>query len=325
VGGLMHLEVLDRRGRVVSRVRLDSFPVVVGRALTSDVILDDRYVSPQHARITCDGDGELVIEDLDSENGLHCLAPRARVRDAVVRSGMRFRVGRTLLRFRSAETRIEPTLLDQSGTFTPENIFGRRSLAWLISCLCFGFFGLQSYLGHYEKEPLQDVLFTFMAWFTAVAIWATGWALVNRIVGQQWRFSAHFALTCAFLLAFLIFATLLEYWAFLFSVGWALFVVDGLATAVLMAGLFNGHLTLLTTVASRRRAISACVTAVTLVAAVEGLAYYQQTRFSSMINVEIGVKPLPAAWVPARSVDAFLAEMNDLRLEVDLLAAKEGE
>ena len=64
------LEVLDRRGRPLQRLRVETLPLTIGRDLGNDVQLDDPYVCPQHARIVRDPDGRLVVEDLSSVNGL---------------------------------------------------------------------------------------------------------------------------------------------------------------------------------------------------------------------------------------------------------------
>lgn len=43
-------------------------PVVVGRAASSDIVINQQYVSSTHARFTIQGPA-LVLEDLDSTNG----------------------------------------------------------------------------------------------------------------------------------------------------------------------------------------------------------------------------------------------------------------
>ena len=43
-------------------------PVVVGRAPSSDIVIDEPFVSAMHARFTLQGPA-LVLEDLDSTNG----------------------------------------------------------------------------------------------------------------------------------------------------------------------------------------------------------------------------------------------------------------
>ena len=50
--GVIFAEVLDRRGQVRQRVRVERFPLTIGRAYSNDLILDDRYGCPQHARVS---------------------------------------------------------------------------------------------------------------------------------------------------------------------------------------------------------------------------------------------------------------------------------
>ncbi len=45
MGKIAFVEILDRRGNVRERVRVDSFPATVGRGYGNAVIVDDRLVS----------------------------------------------------------------------------------------------------------------------------------------------------------------------------------------------------------------------------------------------------------------------------------------
>ena len=51
------LEIEDRQGHVVERVRITSVPVSVGRAYDNDVILADAYVCPYHLCLHIDEEG----------------------------------------------------------------------------------------------------------------------------------------------------------------------------------------------------------------------------------------------------------------------------
>ena len=48
---MIFLEVLDRRGRLLDRHRIDRCPITIGRAYANDVIVDDPYVCPTHLRL----------------------------------------------------------------------------------------------------------------------------------------------------------------------------------------------------------------------------------------------------------------------------------
>ena len=47
---LGYIEILDSKGNVVERTRIDSFPIHIGRAYSNEVVIDDAYVCPAHAQ-----------------------------------------------------------------------------------------------------------------------------------------------------------------------------------------------------------------------------------------------------------------------------------
>ncbi|HET7041188.1 MAG TPA: FHA domain-containing protein [Gemmatimonadales bacterium] len=69
MGALAWVEVLDHRGQVRTRHRIDAAPAIIGRGYGSDVLLDDPWLSPVHLRLFRELDGSLAVEDARSENG----------------------------------------------------------------------------------------------------------------------------------------------------------------------------------------------------------------------------------------------------------------
>ena len=76
---LGYIEILDAKGNVSERVRVESFPIHIGRAYTNDIVVDDPYVCPMHLTIESEEGGRLIARDLDSVNGLHLRADNKRV------------------------------------------------------------------------------------------------------------------------------------------------------------------------------------------------------------------------------------------------------
>ena len=59
----MIVEVLHRLGHVHQRLQIPTDTCRIGRGYHNDVIIDDPWVSPDHATIHVDEDGELVKSD----------------------------------------------------------------------------------------------------------------------------------------------------------------------------------------------------------------------------------------------------------------------
>jgi len=61
------LAFMEPEAQAGERIEISN-PVVLGRGAPSDIVLDDTFLSTQHARFSVD-DGDLFIEDLGSRNG----------------------------------------------------------------------------------------------------------------------------------------------------------------------------------------------------------------------------------------------------------------
>ena len=88
---------VEKGSRAIRGLHLDVLgPVVVGRSPSSDIVIDEPYVSATHARFTIQGPA-LVLEDLGSTNGTmvngHVIDQPVTLRD-----GDEVQVGDTVMR-----------------------------------------------------------------------------------------------------------------------------------------------------------------------------------------------------------------------------------
>ena len=65
MAALGYIEILDAKGNVTERVRIDSLPVHIGRAYSNHVVVDDPYVCPAHLTIEQNEQGDLIARDLE--------------------------------------------------------------------------------------------------------------------------------------------------------------------------------------------------------------------------------------------------------------------
>lgn len=85
--------ILQRRDDPAAVYRLPPGSIkTVGRATRADFILDAPLVSRVHCRLTADKSDQLVVEDLDSTNGV--LVNGTRVSRQVVKAGDTLTIGR---------------------------------------------------------------------------------------------------------------------------------------------------------------------------------------------------------------------------------------
>lgn len=316
------VEVLGRGQHVQQRVRLDRLPATIGRGYASDVLLDDRHVDASHARIAADELGALFVEDLGSLNGLYGADRRHRVTRLALAPGAVFHVGHTTLRVVPADTPVPPAApLGGAAGVTP--LVERRWAPLLATAVSAPLLTLSYYLGEPDKSGAGEIATMALVVLLLVSAWAGVWALATRIASGRARFLAHLTT------AWVVFGVAAVAGG---AEGWLQFVWWGrglvpLSGTVLGAGLVMvivaGHLAVTSSMPARRRVLIAALIASVLVGLGEALPDPAGAEEFQDIHLSLPLKPLPAAWLPATSVDTFLARAAELQHTVDAEAEED--
>lgn len=316
------VEVLDRRGRVVQRVRLAALPATVGRGYGNAVILDDRYASPEHARLDVDADGSLVLLDLASTNGTFAEPGGERITRTPLAPGAVFRVGHTLLRVATADQPVPPATVDRAALRRGRALGTPARLA-VASAAALGLSMYASYLDGFGDPGFAAYLADALFLGAALLGWSGLWALATRLTSPRFRFPEHLAVATLVLLAvelFILVVTLAD----LIEAGtggYAVAEVGGFTLA--LAAVLYGHLAIATPLMRLRRA----VWAVAVAAAFVGL----DTLSDVAVRGEPGRAPAfvgavrPLAGPVGTPLDTFLARAAQLQGRVDAQADSTDE
>ncbi|MDN2709190.1 FHA domain-containing protein [Janthinobacterium sp. SUN118] len=187
------LEILAENGEVQQRQRMAALPIRIGRGYDNDFILDDAHTAARHAVIEDDGAGGLLLRDLGSQNGVIHRGQRqvqvAMTGDSIVR------LGHTRLRVRASDHPVAPEL----GDTTMHNWEGLRpamaGLAMIGASAAFS-----NWLGDAEAfDPITYLMIIAYA-LAGGLVWASVWAVANRLFGHVARFGRHlFIIGCGLL------------------------------------------------------------------------------------------------------------------------------
>lgn len=212
-----YIEILGRSGRVRYRVPLDAreLPLHLGRGLGNDVILDDPYVCPVHAQLRV-VDGALRVEDLESVNGIRRGAGQPRQAVLLLASGESVRIGHTMLRYRTLDAPVAPTVRDHA-VISPLQRYERPGLVAGLVLASFALQLGQTWYATVEETDGIKVLLDPLAGAAVLALWSGGWAFVSRLLLQRWNFWSHVGIACSALLGFFSATALLEYFCFAFN------------------------------------------------------------------------------------------------------------
>jgi hypothetical protein len=205
--GPWFVELLARNGDVLQRLRVDALPIRIGRGYGNDVVLDDDYAAPSHARVEADEAGGLLLRDLGTKNGI---VHRGRRTGALALDGDTVvRIGHTALRVRAAGYPVPPELLDRTFHRWEGALPGAAGLTLAGAVALFG-----GWLGD-TQYPEFVRYFAALAWgVLAALLWAGVWAFANRLFGRHARLGRHlFVFGCgvAALAAYILLGSLLAY------------------------------------------------------------------------------------------------------------------
>jgi len=320
---VIFIEVLDRRGQIRQRVRVDRFPCTIGRAYTNDVILDDRHVCPRHVNVSSQQDQGLVAEDLDSVNGLFDAVTRQRVQRLRLRSGSQIRLGHSVLRFCAVDHAVEATTPEVPSRRVVEWLGAHWSAALIMLGLVFGLSLLQDYQETYREIVVLTLISDSLTVVLMLAGWSGAWALVTRLLQHQARFVTHWVVAGGFLLASSASGWIASYARFYCS---AIGPVDAaeLLVGVGFGGLaLFGHLSAAAVLQRGRRAVAAALISFAVLGSLQLDEFANRPDWTSVLPYWSRLKPVDPRWLPVNSMDGFFADTTALRAEVDRLAEEE--
>jgi hypothetical protein len=313
------IEILDGRGHVSERVACRSLPVHLGRAYRNEVVLDDPYVCPVHARIERDEDGRLCVRDLGSLNGLRAGASGARVTELELRSGTEFRVGRTRLRFLSVDHPVAPAWVDREGRlYSP----GSPTAAIIAAVIVFLLLTLESFLGSIEYLTFAKLVSEPLLTLSMLLTWCGLWSLASRIVVGRFNFSGHGVVASGAAMAFTLVSASAEWIQFILPAVPALWLAGVFGSAAILAALVYGHLGLASPMRRRSRLWASLLVSAATIGLSTVVDFASRSRFSNVMEYAGIVKPLDPAWLPADSIDQFIENSDKLKKDLDALAIK---
>jgi len=255
-----YLEVVDRRGQVQQRVRLDASPFRIGRAYSNDLILDDRAVSPEHLIVYRDASGAWIVEDAGSLNGVYTTTPERRIERGVWDGSVELRVGRSILRLRDRHHVVAATVRERPHGFV-RWAGGHWSSAALAAALVFAVLAWSDWASTFHPRSWSELAAAASMTLGGMAAWAGAWALVGRLLHHHARFAAHWMIISAAIVANTATEWATEWLRFVWApIGGVLALAFAVSIAVAALALF-AHLGVLGSLRGPRRVLAAVAVA----------------------------------------------------------------
>jgi hypothetical protein len=211
------IELLERDGRVRRSIEVRHWPVLIGRALDNDIVLDDPHVAAHHLSLAPDEQGLLQMTVGATRNGVQ-VGPRTAVEGEtcpVPAAAEVWQVGATRLRARLPADELEPERpLGLAVT-------GARPLTTLAAALAAWALLLMEHAVELDPGSTLNDWLLFLLGVPAAAVgWCIAWALGSRLLQHRFEFWAHFAVLVKGALGVMLIDLLLPLAAYALSWEW---------------------------------------------------------------------------------------------------------
>ncbi len=322
---VMFVEILNRRGVVEQRIRVDSLPATIGRAYTNDVILSDKHICPEHMRVFLDEDGTPVAEDLNSINGIYSNKSRERSSRIKIHPDTVVRAGQTTLRFRWRDHKVPPAEVDRARVRRFFRPFNNKYVTGGIFLLSVFAIMLSIFLDTYSKFEFSDFLENIVPMIILFAVWAGFWSFINRLVSHSFRFLLHLAMAGAMVTGIIVYDIVFDYAAFLFTLPPYFDMVRLVGYAFLFAVLLFGHLSVITPSSPAKRVIASILIAFGIFGMFGLIDHLEKSEYSSGLQFSSDLKPVDKKWLSKVSTEEFFGGIEKIKEEIDEIARKEKE
>ncbi len=322
MGKIVFVELLDRRGNIRERVKVDIFPATVGRGYTNAVIVDDRLINTEHLRLWVDGEGAIVVEDLNTLNGTRLSKSRERIERHRIPAGGEavIRIGQTVLRLRGDDFAVGPAAPSKTSFEPFARYIENAAIASVVFVIGFSLNILAFAQGIDKKVIWSDLTGMSLVLLIVFALWTGFWSFLNRLVTHSFRFITHLGISGIASIALLMLFTAKEYVEFLLSAPLAAKVFGSTGFTVIFSLLLYAHLSVMTESFGRKRLLASTLISAGIVGIVLLTQYAYRKEFSNEIRFSSVMKPLGRKWVKTASPDEFFGDLDKLRARIDAMA-----
>jgi hypothetical protein len=285
-------------------------------------MVDDRLVDPEHLRLSVDGEGAIVVEDLDTLNGTRLQKSRQRIDRHRITAGSEavIRIGQTVLRLRGDDFAVGPAVLSRT-LFEP---FGRymenAAIASAVFVIGFGI-NILTFAQEIDKKVIwSDLTAISLVLLISFALWTGFWSFLNRLVAHSFRFMTHLGISGIASVVLLMLFTAKEYVEFLLSAPLAAKVFSSAGFTVIFSLLLYAHLSVMMESSGRKRLLASTLISAGIVGIVLLTHYAYKKEFSNELRFSSVMKPLGRKWVKTVSANEFFGDLDKLRARIDAMA-----
>jgi hypothetical protein len=191
-------KVQTQPGRTEDIRKLEGERITIGRAFDNDLILPDAEVSPHHAVIETDENGHLLINDLNSLNGLYSDHEQKIYGNAAIKSGSQFRIGKTVICIFAPDHPVPDALDNREVSTLPQildNPFAFIIALFLVSLI----HAMDEWLNMFAEFKWQEIINTELIVLGGTLLTGIFWSVIGRVFKHEANFKKQITVILVFI------------------------------------------------------------------------------------------------------------------------------
>jgi len=326
----MNIVIVSKNGNEKQTHRFslqENQSITIGRAWQNDIVLDDDFIDPEHARITLDANGVLSISDCDSCNGTFIKRKSVKVEGAVA-FGAKIELGDASLQIYRATSQAKPALKKDWASRLTNTL---SAPVWLVTLTVMMLIGLSIDTFFMTSGEQSDKASTFMWSIGCLLIWCVAAGFIGKIFRQKMQLMSHWVFTCLVLSIVTILSWAMAILNFNFQASWVANIAEPVVIFGTLLLFVYGSLSLMSRLGKFTKVTVASLFVLLPLSAgyfSNSLQTHQQ-KWRDSVVFENYNQPPALAFGKAKPVDQHLNSIDDLFAKADkevyMLAQMQGK
>ncbi len=288
----------------------DMEEIHIGRGYQNDCIITDPFVSENHCVLRKE-EGQWILIDEDSDNGTYSRKQRKEIKKIMIEFGDEVVIGKTCLRFVSAQQPVEPAKLLILKSKSHRRL-SHGVNAWSLILLTLLIYAVNTHLESFERISFNKLMAVSLWQMVSVLIWASVWSFVGRLIKHRTQFWGQVSVTCLFWIVLVPASFLLETIGYLS--GSLIFhgIIFSIMSSLLFAALLTRNLSIATNL-SRKKQIMISATISFLIIFIGSISYFAfKDEFNPMPSYYAQLQPPFIKVRSSQKIGSFIKDSADV-------------
>ena len=307
------VEIASKEGTRIERIALDESGLSIGRAWNSDIIIQDRFVDPDHLGLSLSEDQQIIITDFSTTNGSRLASKYFKGVASPYRFGDVVAIGDTRLKIFDAHESVAATALRSSWFLLAERFSSVKALC-VLTLLALVIQAAISYSSSPELLRREDLFVAGFGVLILLLVWSLLLGFIAKLLRGESNVKPLWVLGCLAIIVVNIASLVLLIVKFNLqdvSLGKSLsVVVFGAVSICLLAGV----LSYVTHLGNRSKWLASLLVMLSLYAVVESDEYLKEPHQAWSSSTKTEQATLPPAFLLRKgvSIEDYLQQTNSL-------------